>query len=201
MVRASANATPSNVLWSSFRTITIHGLPVPDPGPDRRGFCLRTGGATVVAMSGWYPPGGGLTPFGGADTGAWCRYEHGSGARIGRPVPGTAGRSQKPSCSRWKRRLTRLFTPPAAAARGADLEHVAGVEVEAAFGGQAAAVQRVSARGAVLAARGAPGAVTAALAHDPEAAVLEHAVDPQHPVAPGIAAGASRPGPAGRRAA
>src|SRR5262245_8544589 len=31
MVEESANATPSNVLWSSFRTITFHGLPRSEP--------------------------------------------------------------------------------------------------------------------------------------------------------------------------
>src|SRR5690348_14932431 len=46
-VRASANATPSNVLWLSFRTITSQGRSLPEPGPVLRGFCLRTGGATV----------------------------------------------------------------------------------------------------------------------------------------------------------
>src|SRR6185437_17162641 len=87
--------------------------------------------------------------------------------------------------------------PPASAAGGADLEDVAGVEVEAALGGQTAAVQGVAARGAVRAARGALRAVAAALAHDPQAAVLEHSVDPYHAVASGIPAGAARPGPAG----
>src|SRR5689334_9934192 len=47
-VRARANATPSKVLWSSFFTITSHGRPAPEPGPDWRGFCFRTGGATVL---------------------------------------------------------------------------------------------------------------------------------------------------------
>jgi len=47
MVRASAKATPSKVLWLSFLTITSQGRSEPLPGPVCRGFCLRTGGATV----------------------------------------------------------------------------------------------------------------------------------------------------------
>src|SRR3954452_5089710 len=50
-VRASANATPSKVLWLSFLTITSHGRSLPEPGPVERGFCFRTGGATVLMDS------------------------------------------------------------------------------------------------------------------------------------------------------
>ena len=50
-VRARANATPSNVLWLSFLTITSHGRSLPEPGPVERGFCFRTGGATVLMDS------------------------------------------------------------------------------------------------------------------------------------------------------
>src|SRR4051794_41424760 len=37
MTRDSAEATPSNVLWSSFSTITRQAPPRPSPGPAMRG--------------------------------------------------------------------------------------------------------------------------------------------------------------------
>jgi hypothetical protein len=33
IVDAIANATPSKVLWLSFRTTTFHGAPMPEPVP------------------------------------------------------------------------------------------------------------------------------------------------------------------------
>src|SRR3954469_24773039 len=45
IVEASANATPSKVLWSSFSTITRHASPVPDPVPWRSRSC---GGVSVM---------------------------------------------------------------------------------------------------------------------------------------------------------
>src|SRR6476646_5148407 len=47
MVQARAKATPSKVLWLSFLTTTSQGRSLPEPGPVVRGFCFRTGGATV----------------------------------------------------------------------------------------------------------------------------------------------------------
>src|SRR3954452_695072 len=47
IVEASANATPSKVLWSSFRTITRHASPVPEPVPCRS---RSRGGVSVMLM-------------------------------------------------------------------------------------------------------------------------------------------------------
>src|SRR6266516_7608946 len=52
MTSASAAATPWNVLWSSFRTMTRQGPPRPSPGPlvRRLGFgTVATGGAESTA--------------------------------------------------------------------------------------------------------------------------------------------------------
>ena len=43
MTLASAPATPSKVLWLSFRTITFHESPSPSPGPEVRGFSIVAG--------------------------------------------------------------------------------------------------------------------------------------------------------------
>src|SRR4051812_898307 len=40
MYRASVWATPSNVLWSSLRTITRQAPPMPEPGPFVRGSSM-----------------------------------------------------------------------------------------------------------------------------------------------------------------
>src|ERR671922_1541555 len=54
MQRASVNATWSNVLWSSLRTITRQSPPRSLPGPWTRGS------STVWDMRRGYPPSGGL---------------------------------------------------------------------------------------------------------------------------------------------
>src|SRR4051794_18656117 len=168
MVRASAKATPSKVLWSSFLTMTSHGRPAPEPGPALRGFCFRAGGATVdIALS------------------VSMRFR---------------GRARNCVPDPRLRRPEKLvpdpdFSAPAAAARRADLEDVALLEIEAALGRQAAAVQAVGSWCAVLAAGGSARAVAAALGHEAPAAVGQHAVDAHHAVAAGIAAGPARPRP------
>src|SRR3954469_24046289 len=48
IVEASAKATPSNVLWLSFRTTTRHASPVPDPLPRRS----RSRGGVSVWLTG-----------------------------------------------------------------------------------------------------------------------------------------------------
>src|SRR3954467_4310090 len=54
MRRARVNATWSNVLWSSLRTITRQSPPRSLPGP------LTRGSSTVWDMGRGYPPSGGL---------------------------------------------------------------------------------------------------------------------------------------------
>ena len=49
----SALATPSNVLWSSLRTMTRQLPPRPEPGPDVRGFSIVWTGQKEIAELYW----------------------------------------------------------------------------------------------------------------------------------------------------
>src|SRR6266508_6530308 len=51
MTAARANATPWNVLWLSFSTITFQASPLPLPGPVSRGFRVGVGVSTVIARA------------------------------------------------------------------------------------------------------------------------------------------------------
>ena len=167
IVRASANATPSKVLWSSF----LHD---DEPRPSRSRPRPRL--ARLLLPDGRGDGRHGIRVY---------RLQFGVWHAIACLAP--PSRVQNGA---WPR-----FAAPAAAARGADLEDVARLQVEAALGREAAAVQAVRARRAVLAARGAARAVAAALGHEAQAAVGQHAVDAHHAVAAAVSAGPARPRP------